>query len=123
MFLNVVDNFASARVNHPKANIRLSKPMSSQQFLQRCLDHGTREMLDRRSEHDPQLTLFVLESYFFDLLRIQESLEVNDLRVRAIGLWFRSEQEGSGAVGANRIADYRLESVIDVVACRANFDS
>src|SRR5947199_9378889 len=65
----------------------------------------------------------MLESDLSDLLSVEEGLKVDDLWMTVFSLLFCAEQEGSGAVGANRIADNRLECVIDVVASGADLDS
>jgi len=66
-------------------------------------------VLDRRSKNDSQLAIPMLESDLSDLLSIEESLKVDDLWMSVFSLLFCAEQEGSGAVGANRIANNRLE--------------
>src|SRR5438552_15063719 len=65
----------------------------------------------------------MLESDLSDLLSVEESLKVDDLWMTVFSLLFCAEQEGSGAICANRIADNRLECVIDVVASGADLDS
>ena len=97
--------------------------MSLQQLPECRFDHGTGEMLDRCSKHDSQLAIPMLKSNFFDLLCIEEGLKANNLWMTVIRLLFCAEQEGSGAICANRIADNRLECVIDVVASGADLDS
>ena len=60
--------------------------MSLQQLLERLFDHGTSQMLNRGPQHDSQLPFAMLESNLIDLLRIDESLEVDDLWIAGIGL-------------------------------------
>ncbi len=94
---------------------------------ERRFNHGTRVVLDGYSKHDSQLPVAVLKTNFFDMLRIEESFEINDLRIndlRMTGtcLLFRAEQEGGSTISANGVADHCLKGVIDVVAGRANLD-
>jgi len=84
VLLNVVNYFASAGMNNPEANVRSGKPMSLQQLPECRFDHGTGEMLDRCSKHDSQLAISMLKSNFFDLLCIEESLEIDNFRISAI---------------------------------------
>jgi hypothetical protein len=58
----------------------------------------------------------MLKPNLLDLLRIDESLEVDDLWTPVIGLLLGGEQEGRGAISANRVTDNCFEGVIDVVA-------
>src|SRR5947209_20215735 len=105
MLLSVVDHLASTRMNDPEANVRFGKSMSLQQLLQCGFDHGTSQVLNRGSQHDSQLAIAVLKSNFLDLLRIDESLEGDNLWIAAIGLLLGRKQERCGAIRANRVAD------------------
>jgi len=90
--------------------------MSLQQPLQGLFDHGTSQMLNRGTQHDSQLPFAMLESNLIDLLRIDESLEVDNLGIDGISLLPGRQEEGCGAVGTNRVTDNCFEGVIDVVA-------
>src|SRR6266404_8008300 len=109
-------------MNSPEANVRSRKPMSLKQLLECGFDHRTSQVLDRDSQDDSQLPFPMLESNFFDMLGINESFKVNNLRIQLIGS-LCAEEESGGAVGANSIANDCLDGVIDVVASRANLDS
>jgi hypothetical protein len=117
MLLNIVDHLASTWMNNPEANARSGKSMSLQQLLECRFYHGTSQVLNRGSQHDSQLAIAMLKSNLLDLLRIDESLEVDNLWIAAIALLAGSKQEGCGAISANRVTDNRFEGVIDVVAC------
>ena len=95
--------------------------MPLQQLLERRFDHGTSQMLNRGSKHDSQLSVAMLKSNLLDLLRVDESLEVDDLWIPVIGVLL-GEQEGRGAIGANRVPDNCFQGVINEVAGRANLD-
>ena len=73
-------------------------------------------MLNRGPQHDSQLPSAMLESNLIDLLRIDESLEVDNMGIARSSLSPRGQQEGSGAIRANRVTDNCFECVIDVVA-------
>ena len=47
----------------------------------------------------------MLESNLFDVLRIYESLEVDNLWIDGLGLPPGGQQEGCGAIRANRVTD------------------
>src|ERR1700732_2127210 len=96
--------------------------MPLQQLLEGLFDHGTSQMLNRGPQHDSQLPLAMLESNLVDLLRIDESLEVDNLWIARISLSPCGQQEGSGAIRANRVTDNCFEGVVDVVASGANLD-
>jgi hypothetical protein len=90
--------------------------MSLQQLPEGFFDHGTSQMLNRGPQHDSQLPSAMLESNLIDLFRIDESLEVDHLWIAGISLRPGGQQEGSGAIRADRITDNGFEGVIDVVA-------
>jgi hypothetical protein len=96
--------------------------MSLQQLLECRFDHGASEVLNRSPQHDSQLSLAMLKSNLLDLLGIDESLEVDDLWIRVIGLLLGGKQEGRGPIGANCVPDDCFERVIDEVASGANLD-
>jgi hypothetical protein len=60
--------------------------MSLQQLLECRFEHGTRQLLNRGSQHDTQLAIAMLKSNLVDLLPIDESLKVDNLWIPAIGL-------------------------------------
>jgi len=116
MLLNVVDHLASTWMNNPETNARSGKSMSLQQLLECRFDHGTSQVLNRGSQYDSQLPIAMLESNLFDVLRIYESLEVDNLWIDGLGLPPGGQQEGCGAIRANRVTDNCFEGAIDVVA-------
>src|SRR5690348_3814903 len=56
------------------------------------------------------------------MLRINECLKVDNLRVRATYLLFCTEQQRRGAVSTNRVANHCLDRVINVVASGTDLD-
>jgi hypothetical protein len=90
--------------------------MSLEQLLKCRFDHGTSQVLNRGSQHDSQLPIAMLKSDLLDLLRIDESLKVDNLWIAAIALLPGGKQEGRSAVTTNRVTDNCFEGAIDVVA-------
>src|SRR5579863_1676404 len=122
MLLNVVDDLASARMNYPEPNLRSGESVPLQQWLECRFNHGASQVLNRCSEHDSQLAIAMLKSNLLDLLRVDESFEVDNLWIFAIGLRPAGQQEGCGTIRANRVTDNSFESAIDVVASGTNLD-
>jgi len=58
----------------------------------------------------------MLKSNFLDLLRIDESLKVDDLWIALTSLLPGRKEESCGTVSANCVPDNGLEGIIDVVA-------
>ena len=96
--------------------------MPLQQWLECRFNHGTRQVLNRGAQHDSQLAIAMLKSNFLDPLGVDESFEVNNLRIFAIGLRPGGKQKGRGAIRTNRVTDNSFESVIDVITSGANLD-
>jgi hypothetical protein len=122
MFLNVVDHLASTGMNNPRANTRPGKSMPLQQLLERCFDHWTSQLLNRGPQHNSELPVAMLKSNLLDLLGIDERLKVDNSWIFEIDMLPVAQQEGSGAISANRVSDDRFKGVIDVIASGADLN-
>ena len=74
--------------------------MPLQQLPERRFYHGTSQVLNRGSQHNSQLAIAMLKSNLFDLVRIDEGLEVDNLRIAAIYLLPGGKQKGCGTISA-----------------------
>jgi len=65
--------------------------------LQRLFNHGSSEVLNRGRKHNPQRAIPMLKANFFNLLGVEERLEVNNLFTRRFSFYSQS-------VSADRLA-------------------
>ena len=65
----------------------------------------------------------MLKSNLFDLLCIEESLEIDNVRISAICFLRCAEKKRGSAVSADGVTDNCFQRVINVVARGANLDS
>ena len=110
------------RVGRPEANVLARQAVPPEQRIDGALDHPRRQVANRGVKNDPQLPLALTEADLVLLVRIQKRLDIDDRRQgRAALATFGAQDEGRGAIGADRIAHHGLQAAVDVIARRTDF--
>jgi hypothetical protein len=87
MLWHVVDHLAPTRMNNPEPNMRPGEPCHCGNGCSAVSIMGGRsQKLNRGAQYDSQLAIAMLKSNLLDLLRIDESFEVDNLWVFAFRL-------------------------------------